>query len=93
MAKETYGVPKPGKRYSTKRPTRDEFELEELGNQLVEAKQEESEVVITVWGWEYQVRGRIVDMDARTRTVHVEYRGETTKVPFMDIMKVESPGD
>lgn len=33
-----------------KRPTRDEFVLEELGNQLVEAKQEDSEILLTVWG-------------------------------------------
>lgn len=74
-----------------KRPTRDEFELEELGNQLVEAKQENSEVVLTVWGWDEQVRGRIVELDARTRLVHVERYGERTKIPFLDIMKVESP--
>lgn len=28
-----------------KRPTRDEFVLEEIGNQLVEAKQEDSEIL------------------------------------------------
>lgn len=94
MAKtEAYGIPKPGKRYSAKRPTRDEFELEELGNQLVEAKDEESEVLLTVWGWEEKVRGKITDMDARTRTVHVSRYGEVTKVPFMDIMRVESAAD
>ena len=35
-----------------KRPTRDEFVLEELGNQLVEAKREDSDIILTVWGWE-----------------------------------------
>lgn len=78
---------------ASKRPTRDEFELEELGNQLVEAKAEESQVLLTVWGADEQVRGRITEMDARTRLVNVERYGETTKVPFMDIMKVESPRD
>ncbi|MCZ8521980.1 MULTISPECIES: YolD-like family protein [Paenibacillus] len=76
-----------------KRPTRDEFELEELGNQLVEAKNEDSEIVLTVWGWAEQVRGRIVNMDSRTKLVHLEGQGGTTKVPFMDIMKVEYPRD
>lgn len=75
-----------------KRPTRDEFVLEEIGNQLTEAKQENSEVVLTVWAWEEQVRGRITEMDARTGKVHIKMYGETTKVPFMDIMKVESSG-
>lgn len=90
---DIYGIPKPGKRYAVKRPTRDEFEMEELGNQLAEAKEEDSEVLLTVWGWEEQVRGRIADMDARTRMVHITRYGDTTKVPFMDIIKVESPGE
>ena len=81
-------VAKPGKKNKVKRPTRDEFELEELGEQLVEAKQEDNEVVLTVWGWEETVCGRIVEMDARTKMVHVQRYGEVTKVPFMDIMKV-----
>ncbi|WP_159887039.1 YolD-like family protein [Paenibacillus puerhi] len=76
-----------------KRPTRDEFELEELGNQLVEAKNEDSEIVLTVWGWEEQVRGTIVQMDSRTKMVHISFHEEVTKVPFMDIMKVEYPRD
>ncbi|MDP9698162.1 YolD-like protein [Paenibacillus polysaccharolyticus] len=76
-----------------KRPTRDEFELEELGNQLVEAFHERSEVLLTVWGKEEQVQGIIVKMDSRTRLVHVEHTEEefTAKVPFMDIMQVQSP--
>jgi hypothetical protein len=76
-----------------KRPTRDEFELEELGNQLVEAYQENSEILLTVWGWEEQVRGTIVHMDSRTRLVHVQNEEQLTKVPFMDIMRVDYPRD
>ncbi|MBB6674551.1 YolD-like family protein [Cohnella nanjingensis] len=81
-------VSKPGKKNKIKRPTRDEFELEELGERLVEAQQEKSEVALTVWGVEEAVRGTIVKMDARTRLVHVQSFGEVTKVPFMDIMRV-----
>ncbi|WP_232242535.1 YolD-like family protein [Paenibacillus sp. GSMTC-2017] len=73
-----------------KRPTRDEFELEELGERLVEAYQGETELQLTVWNWDELVYGKIVKMDSRTKLVHVEYNGETTKVPFMDIMKVAS---
>ncbi|MBW7456653.1 YolD-like family protein [Paenibacillus sepulcri] len=73
-----------------KRPTRDEFQLEELGERLTEAKQEDSELLLTVWGWENKVQGRIVLMDARTRLVHMENLGEITKVPFLDIMNVEN---
>lgn len=77
-------------KYAPKRPTRDEFALEELGNQLVEAKQEETLVSLTVWEWPEPVVGRIVELDARTRLVHVERYGAVTKVPFLDIMKVDN---
>jgi len=77
----------------SKRPTRDEFVLEEIGNQLSEAKQENSEIVLTVWGWEEQVRGLITMMDSRTGKVHIQKGEETSKVPFMDIMKVDYPRD
>jgi hypothetical protein len=77
----------------SKRPTRDEFVLEEIGNQLSEAKQEDSEIVLTVWGWEQPVRGVIELMDSRTGKVHIQRNGETVKVPFMDIMKVDYPKD
>ncbi|NOU95183.1 YolD-like family protein [Paenibacillus sp. LMG 31456] len=76
-----------------KRPTRDEFVLEEIGNQLTEAKDEKAEVQLTVWGWEEPVRGWITNLDSRTGKVHVQREDELTKVPFMDIMKVDSPRD
>jgi hypothetical protein len=80
-----------GKQKAAKRPTRDEFVLEDIGERLSEARREDQEVVLTVWGWEEQVSGRIIQMDSRTGKVHVEKEGETTKVPFMDIMKIDSP--
>lgn len=73
-----------------KRPTRDEYQLEELGERLVEAQQEEAELIITVWNWEEKAQGKIVAMDSRTKTIHVSNHGEVTKIPFLDIMKVES---
>jgi hypothetical protein len=77
----------------SKRPTRDEFVLEEIGNQITEAKQESSEILLTVWGWEEPVRGLIVEMNSRTGKVHVQRSAETVKVPFMDIMRVDYPRD
>jgi len=74
-----------------KRPTRDEFVLEELGNQLSEAFQEESIIVLSVWGREEPVQGQIMKMDSRTGKVHVETSEGTDKVPFMDIMSVNYP--
>lgn len=76
-----------------KRPTRDEFVLEELGNQLVEAMREGSDILLTVWGREEQERGTIVEMDSRTGKVHLSNNGGITKVPFMDIMQVDYPRD
>lgn len=73
-----------------KRPTRDEYVLEELGERLVEAKDEETTVQLEVWGWEDQVTGVITYLDSRTKLVHVESNGELVKVPFMDIMKVSN---
>ncbi|MGG1658848.1 hypothetical protein [Brevibacillus sp. NRS-1366] len=71
-----------------KRPTRDEFELEELGNQLVEAKEDGDERALSIWGMADKVRGRITALDSRTRLVHVENEGIISKIPFLDIMKV-----
>ncbi|KOP78203.1 YolD-like family protein [Cytobacillus solani] len=70
-----------------KRPTRDEFELEEIGNTLVEANDEKSEVILDVWE-KGPVQGNIIKMDSRTRLIHIEKDSNVTKVPFMDIMKV-----
>jgi hypothetical protein len=77
-------------KHKAKRPTRDEFELEELGNQLTEAKDEEAVVSLSVWGESEPVVGRIADLVARTRMVHVERHGSVKKVPFLDVMKVSS---
>lgn len=71
-----------------KRPTRDEFELEELGNQLVEAKEDGDERALTVWGETEKVYGRVTALDSRTRLVHVDKDGVTRKIPFLDIVKV-----
>ncbi|WP_336785678.1 YolD-like family protein [Paenibacillus sp. MMO-177] len=74
-----------------KRPTRDEFVLEEIGNQLSEAFYETSTIVLTVWGREEPVQGVITAMDSRTGRVHVETSSGLDKVPFMDIMNVSYP--
>ena len=71
-----------------KRPTRDEFVLEELGNQLTEAYQEGSEIELTVWGWDGTVRGQIDQMDSRTGKVHIKQNGNIAKIPFLDIMEM-----
>ncbi|GBG09356.1 hypothetical protein PAT3040_04000 [Paenibacillus agaridevorans] len=73
-----------------KRPTRDEYVLEELGERLVEAHQEEATVQLEIW-YQKSVVGRIVKMDSRTKLIHVQQtNGEMEKVPFMDIMRVDA---
>jgi hypothetical protein len=90
---KTSGVWQMAKPKVSKRPTRDEFVLEEIGNQLTEAFRENSDILLTVWGWDEPVRGQIVLMDSRTGKVHVKQSMETIKVPFMDIMRVDYPRD
>ncbi|MNI91886.1 hypothetical protein D3C73_1496080 [compost metagenome] len=55
--------------------------------------QEESVILLTVWGKEEALRGQIVGMDSRTGKVHLSLNEEITKVPFMDIMSVNYPRD
>jgi hypothetical protein len=83
-------VEKPKKKSKDKRPTRDEAILEEIGERLTESKEEDNEVVLTVWGLDEPVIGQILQMDARTKMVHVQKNGEITKVSFMDIMDVRN---
>ncbi|ATF14046.1 hypothetical protein A616_19325 [Brevibacillus brevis X23] len=71
-----------------KRPTRDEFELEELGSQLIEVKDDCDERALTIWGMTEKVRGRITVLDSRTRLVHVDENGTIRKITFLDILKV-----
>jgi hypothetical protein len=71
-----------------KRPTRDEFELEDWGIQLLKAKDDGDERSLTVWGMPEKVRGRITVLDSRTRLVHVDENGTIRKIPFLGIMKV-----
>lgn len=80
---------KMAKKSKPQRPTRDEFELEELGNSLVEAYEEKNEVILTIWQKD-PVQGKIIKMDGQTKLIHVESRFEKVKIPFMDILKVSS---
>jgi hypothetical protein len=76
-----------------KRPTRDEFELEELGNQIVEAKDNAERVKLTVWGEDQSIVGTITELDARKRQIRVDTADGTKWIPFLDVMKIENAGD
>jgi len=77
---------KPKKVKKPARPTRDEFELEDIANTLTEALEEKSELRLTVWKREDPVRGKVVKMDGNTKLIHIESFTETIKVKFMDIL-------
>jgi hypothetical protein len=72
-----------------KRPTRDEFELEELGNQIVEAKNNAELVKVTVWAQEQPVIGTITELDSRKRQIRVDTTEGAKWIPFLDVMKVD----
>lgn len=76
---------KPKKVKKLARPSRDEFELEEIANTLTEALEDKSELRLTVWRRE----GKVVKMDGNTKLIHIENFTETIKVPFMDILHVQ----
>lgn len=79
------------KKSKPQKPTRDEFELEELGNMLIEAYQEKNLVNLTIWKkGQFQVQGKIIKMDGQTKLIHVESGLETIKIPFMDILEVST---
>ncbi|MCM3454786.1 YolD-like family protein [Heyndrickxia oleronia] len=79
------------KKSKPQKPTRDEFELEELGNMLIDAYQEKNLVNLTIWKkGQFQVQGKIIKMDGQTKLIHVESGLETIKIPFMDILEVST---
>ncbi|MNW58922.1 YolD-like protein [compost metagenome] len=86
-----YSVPKPSKKYKESRPKRDELELEELADRLMEAKESNTRLAFMVWRREDVLKGIITKMDSRTQSVHiVDKLGKTQKVPFIDILTAVS---
>ncbi|RKD21128.1 hypothetical protein BEP19_15765 [Ammoniphilus oxalaticus] len=75
----------------SKRPVRDELELEDLANTITEAHQSKDELVLSVWRMSEKIQGRIVKLDSSTKRVHVQGYGDVRKIPFMDILKAERP--
>lgn len=81
-------IPKPSKVRKESRPTRDEFELMELGEKLNDAKENKKQLLLMVWKRPDPIKGRIVELNTNTRNVHVQTAFDGLyKVPFIDIMK------
>ncbi|WP_461611939.1 YolD-like family protein [Cytobacillus kochii] len=77
------------KKSKPQRPSRDEFELEELGNAVVEAHREKAEVLILLWQRD-PVQGKIVKLDGQSQLIHIESSYETIRVKFIDILSIQS---
>lgn len=88
----TVGFPKPkkAKRVAVKHPERDEFELEELAMSLNEALQSGKTYSLAVFNNEEPLIGKVTKMDANTKLITIERYGDTYKVHFLDILKVNT---
>lgn len=85
------GVPK-STYSSTKdsRPKRNEFELEELGDKLEEARESGNLVRIVIWKRDEPLIGRVTELNSKTGRIHVQERyGDERKIPFADILSVQ----
>ncbi|MCM3180869.1 hypothetical protein [Cytobacillus horneckiae] len=60
-----------------------------MGNAVVEAHREKSEVLITLWKRE-PIQGKIVKLDGQTQLIHIESGFETIKGKFIDILSIQS---
>ena len=80
-------VPKPTKKRKEPRPSRDEFELQELAESLEMAREEGKSLSFVVWRNPDPIRGTVEKMDPNTKTVHIkEQYGDVRKIPFLDIL-------
>lgn len=85
--------PKTPKSTKPTRPARDEFELEEIANQLTKSLEGKSEVILTVWK-KGNIQGTVTKMDGNTKLIHVQERyGDKQFVKFVDILKVSYPNE
>ncbi|MFY0520941.1 YolD-like family protein [Lysinibacillus sp. UGB7] len=68
---------------------RDEFELEEIANTLLEAKEENKYKVFSIYKREEPLTGMVTNMDANTKLIHIKDKYmDIHKVHFLDILKI-----
>jgi hypothetical protein len=70
-------------------PRKAGFELDELCSQLQNASDDGIEIVLKVWK-RGSLRGKIFKLDALTNLVHFGKGSLILKIPFLDILKIES---
>lgn len=88
-------VPKPSRSKQSEniRPKLDEFTKEEIVEKLREAQESRRTVLIFAWKRD-PLKGEVIELDGLTQRIHIRRGyGETVKVPFQDILKVDDPGE
>ncbi|MEC0092523.1 YolD-like family protein [Paenibacillus macquariensis] len=84
-------IPKPSGKSKVSRPTRDEFDLQELAEKLGQSLEGSTQLVFTIWKSSETAQGTVTKMDTATQRVHIQTRYEgLLKIPFIDILKAES---
>lgn len=68
---------------------RDEFELEEIANTLMEAKEENKYKIFSIYKRGEQLTGIVTNMDVNTKLIHIKDKYmDIHKVHFLDILKI-----
>lgn len=84
----------PKEKLSKKEPKhlkRDEFELEEIGNALNEAKEEGAHKVFSIYKKDEPLEGIVTKMDANTKLIHIKDKYMNVhKVHFLDILNISN---
>jgi len=79
----------PTKKKEPKHPDRDEFDLEEVANTLIEVMDENQIKIFTIYKWEEPLTGPVTKMDANTKLIHIKDKYMNIhNVHFLDIKKI-----
>lgn len=79
----------PTKKKEPKHPDRDEFDLEEITNTLIEVMDGNQIKIFTIYKRDDQLTGTVTKMDANTKLIHIKDKYMNIhKVHFLDILKI-----
>ena len=77
------------KKKEPKHPDRDEFDLAEIANTLMEAMDGNQIKIFSIYKWEEPLTGEVTKMDANTKLIHIKDKYMNIhKVHFLDILKI-----
>ena len=79
----------PSAKKPAKHVERDEYELEELGDTLAEAKQDNKLRSFVIYRGDEPITGIVTNIDVSTKLIHIrDQQRDIHKVHFLDILKV-----